>query len=88
MAKDECEEESGETMISVAMALIFSLLCWLLWKNRCKGVMEGTRLQARELINQGRYRMMEEVIAGKIKHRVFRDQGKTILSGSLHQVTM
>lgn len=56
-------------------AKVFSIICWLLWKNRCTGVMEGTRLQAQEIRHQTLCHLMETTTADTLKHKIFGYQG-------------
>ncbi|XP_028754654.1 uncharacterized protein LOC114714122 [Neltuma alba] len=50
---------------------VFALTCWLLWKNRCRGVMEGKRSHAEELIHAGLHLLMESAEQGELKHQLF-----------------
>lgn len=51
---------------------VFCMICWLIWKNRCRGVMENMRHQAKEIIHNGLANLMESTIYGQLKHQVFK----------------
>lgn len=51
----------------------FATVCWILWKTRCKGIMEGSRPQAKEIQHHAMFQLMEDRLSSTYKHQIFNN---------------
>ncbi|XP_028761232.1 uncharacterized protein LOC114719845 [Neltuma alba] len=55
---------------------IFTLLCWLIWKNRCRKAFGESQEHPKELVNKCLFLLMEEEENGRTIHKVFQNQAR------------